>query len=299
MLVLFRTMFTRSAVFRSCVVAVVAVASVFLVHATARAEVEYCPAAVTMNPIGVADNEPSTTYSVLLAGESARVVTGDVAMHTSDGNWFTAHFANVPLTAYKEQWQTGFGGFVRTDYVSPTLYVKFPQPVSIASDFVSDAQATDETVFGWSAKGVVACPGKGDKKPKPASKGAPHLMNPVAQMKLPPTSTSQILPTAVAAAPGPTDCDVPFRDAASIAVAQAEYPRGDVPMDGNPYHTSLVAVALNSKGRIDDAWIWGTSGDRFMDGAALRAARLSTYRPARAFCSNVPGIYLFHVDFEQ
>jgi TonB family protein len=92
------------------------------------------------------------------------------------------------------------------------------------------------------------------------------------------------------------NCAVPFADA---FVSHAENP--DYPVQlrnaGVPASVTVVEVGVSATGTIDDAWIYVPSGYAQFDGAALLSAKNSTYHPARSFCQDVPGQYLFRAEF--
>ncbi len=63
--------------------------------------------------------------------------------------------------------------------------------------------------------------------------------------------------------------------------------------------TSLVRVDLDAGGRLTAAATAASSGNRWLDAAALESARLSTYRAEIRDCHAVAGSYLISVGFSD
>jgi protein TonB len=62
--------------------------------------------------------------------------------------------------------------------------------------------------------------------------------------------------------------------------------------------TVKVKVDLDSSGSVVGTSIYASSGSMDLDNAALAAARQTRYAPEKRDCKNVPGSYLFTVDFQ-
>jgi TonB family protein len=62
--------------------------------------------------------------------------------------------------------------------------------------------------------------------------------------------------------------------------------------------TVEVEVVVGPAGKVSRAWIYKSSGDTAIDGAALHAARESTYSPKLVNCRPTEGNYLFRADFQ-
>ncbi len=62
--------------------------------------------------------------------------------------------------------------------------------------------------------------------------------------------------------------------------------------------TVKVKVDLDASGAVLGASIYESSGSMELDRAALAAARRSSYAPEERECKDVPGSYLFTVDFQ-
>lgn len=89
-------------------------------------------------------------------------------------------------------------------------------------------------------------------------------------------------------------------------------PGCDVPasIDGNPFFEmpriaveqgvsglAKVRIDITSTGRLASEELYGTSGNRWLDQAALLSARLTHYTAETANCERVAGTYLFEVEF--
>lgn len=62
--------------------------------------------------------------------------------------------------------------------------------------------------------------------------------------------------------------------------------------------TAMVKVDLTATGDLANVSIEKSSGNPFLDDAALRAVRASRFAPEIDDCTNVAGSYLVEVDFE-
>lgn len=63
--------------------------------------------------------------------------------------------------------------------------------------------------------------------------------------------------------------------------------------------TAQVKVDLAATGAVLGVEIYKTAGNLFLDRAAMRAARASTYKAETRACESVGGSYLFTVEFQQ
>jgi protein TonB len=100
------------------------------------------------------------------------------------------------------------------------------------------------------------------------------------------------------AQPDPTEtprpaCSQPDVEAKAVDTVNAEMPEGAAGATG----TAQVLVRLRSSGAVDGVSIYRSTGNAFLDRAALVAARQSTYAPEIRACEAVGGSYLFTVDF--
>jgi len=62
--------------------------------------------------------------------------------------------------------------------------------------------------------------------------------------------------------------------------------------------TAEVEVALSASGSVQSASIYKSTGNQSLDQEALRAARQSSYFPAKENCAPVPGHYKYVVEFQ-
>ncbi len=75
-----------------------------------------------------------------------------------------------------------------------------------------------------------------------------------------------------------------------------------VPEIARGTHTSgesLVRIDLDAGGRLRGASMHHSSGNRWLDLAAMESARLSSYRPEVQNCVHVGGSYLIAVDITE
>jgi protein TonB len=102
------------------------------------------------------------------------------------------------------------------------------------------------------------------------------------------------LPPAPAPTPKPA-CSAPDIPAKALDAVTPEAPP-DTPVSDV---TAKVEVTLDATGAVVATKIFSSTGYLQLDNAALRAARESRYAPEERDCKNVPGSYLFTVDFQD
>jgi TonB family protein len=102
------------------------------------------------------------------------------------------------------------------------------------------------------------------------------------------------LPPAPTPTPKPA-CSAPDIPAKAIDAVTPEAPP-DVPSSGV---TAKVEVALDATGAVVGTKMYTSTGYMQLDHAALEAARESRYAPEEHDCKNIPGSYLFTVDFQD
>ncbi len=280
---------------------------VLFVHARAEAMVEYCPAMVTMSPAGAPGAAPgaaprASTYALWLSASTPRNVSGRAAIHT-DAGWYVVNVPETALTQVTQQWKDRYVQFSRRVAQSAPLFVSFPKPVSVASAFMLNAKTQGETQLGWDAKGTVQCSPQIDRLERPRSNRQlaptgmqPHLISPLFVAPQPPAS-AQVLPAMLSSGPGDTSCPVPFRDAKAFNLPRVPYPEA-AKYRSVKYGDAFVEVAISATGSVDDAWIFAPTGSPPLDQAAVRAAKMTSYKPAIAFCQKVPSIYSFLSEFK-
>lgn len=110
--------------------------------------------------------------------------------------------------------------------------------------------------------------------------------------------TASPAPTATPRPPAPSPtatCAVPHADARAVHVVEAEYPAQAVTLRASG--TVLVRITLTAAGAVADASVYRSAHNRFLDQAAVEAARASTYAPEEVQCVPVGGVDLFRADF--
>jgi|SRR5947209_2844401 len=92
-------------------------------------------------------------------------------------------------------------------------------------------------------------------------------------------------------------CALPFASAAVTAAVPADLPA--IAAGQNVTGTTEVRIVLDPGGRLTEQSVLASSGNRWIDGAALAAARQSRYRAEVRDCAPVGGTYAFVVDFTR
>ncbi len=290
----------RVSIYRAIVISCVMVGlAVSVTCGRASAYAEYCPTHVQSYAVpGSNASAPSDLYAYRLAAFSRRAVRGTVTIKTNDG-WFTAAFPSVRLTEQTLHMRGRTSVYTRMVFRSPALYVRFPHPVTVQYLYVGDAQARGDRIFGWDAKGDVTCqaPAGIGVRNTPMHAHPDTLIDAKHVLQAPPGPNDVVATAAIASAPGPLDCKVPFQ------YAVATHPVvPDVPLamqDGRYRGVVKIEIAVGANGSLDDAWVYSPSGYRDFDEAALSAVRKSTFKAGRSFCSAEPGLYLFRVNFNM
>lgn len=262
----------------------VLVSLMYLLHGRANAAAEICPATLDAAPQRVA----AGVYEYRLSAMSDRSVTGIIRLQTPSG-WYNAVFTGVKL--HQKPAQTINDDQVQLSMlnalVSDPQYVKLPSDVPVSYAYVSQAQASGETVFGWDKAGVMPC------EPIPQTQ-----LNPAADPAAAPASSTVIAQAHAIDTQFTTTCEKPFAQLKPSSSPQLQLPAMFQNMYTQPPGgTTIVAVAADNKGGIIDAWVWQPSGTPALDQAAVSEARRSTYAPARAFCRSVSDYYLFRVNW--
>ena len=103
------------------------------------------------------------------------------------------------------------------------------------------------------------------------------------------------LPSAPISSDPSQACAIANGPAALINYVRPQYP--DAARMEGASGTALVLVNVDAQGFNRSQRIFKSSGNAMLDQAALTAARNSTYQPAFAQCTPVPGQYLFRADF--
>jgi len=280
---------------RAALLSLVAFGAIALTQASARAEIEFCPAGLNgLHPLQAAKGEPAALFSYTLTALGPRTVTGQLAVQTDRG-WFTAPVPSSLLTRHESHYVSRLQDFTRVDFVSPLLYVQFPEAIKIQNVWIRSARAIGDGEFGWEAQGTVPCNPPGEARsvtfaPIPDLKVSSKTSIDYTVLPAP----GSIVPQAVASTPlESTDCPKPFVSATTVHVVSPEYPYAF----SRPSGVSIIAVAIEGNGTLRDAWVWGSSGDAGYDAAALASAARTTYSGATAFCRPVAQTFLFRARF--
>jgi TonB family protein len=94
-----------------------------------------------------------------------------------------------------------------------------------------------------------------------------------------------------------TACAAPFASAAITAAAPADLPA--IAAGQNVTGTTAVRIVLDPGGRLTEHSVLASSGNRWIDQAALAAARQSRYSAEVRECAPTGGAYAFIVDFTR
>jgi TonB family protein len=120
----------------------------------------------------------------------------------------------------------------------------------------------------------------------------------------------QVSPASALTTATPSITLVPL-SAPHVAVVEGR-PGCDAPaaVDGNPFFemptiaadmgisgTSQVKIDLTSDGKLAAAQLFESSGNRWLDQAALRSAKMTRYTSETVSCEHVAGSYLYEVQF--
>jgi TonB family protein len=102
------------------------------------------------------------------------------------------------------------------------------------------------------------------------------------------------------AAPSSTSLSTCKTQAAPAAISipvPVDYP--DIAAEQNRSGTAVIQVNLADTGALREATLFESSGNQFLDRAAMLAARQQTYSPQIVRCESVGGSYLVNVDFQR
>lgn len=293
----------KSLLFRVLVCAAVLIGA----QRPAHAMVEFCPAQLEYTRVGTesAQSDPATLFGLNLSALGARTITSATIAFDTSAGWYTMNLPDVTLAAKQRHYTSKWVSFVRRDYVSPPFYVRFPQALTIRNAWVYSAAAQDDGAFGWHAMGLVSCDPPAEASPeqrkrfKTAGKDRTYTLDPADEDRLSdaPAATALVLAAQPSKPLEISDCAEPFREATVDKQVEPQYP-SEAARAGAGISITSVEVAIEPNGTLQEAWVWGPSGFRAFDDAALAAARNSTYKNARAYCKDVPGRYFFRVTFD-
>jgi len=265
----------------------------------ALAITEYCPAGVTaFHPL---DGQGSASlFAYALKAEGARSVTATVMVHTNLG-WFEVRTASAtPLVKFNFDYSDKFVEFTRTSYQSAPLYVRFSQPVSLVSYFVSEAQASGDSQFGWDAKGNVTCSApagleSGSKFTPDSLPIGVTISDARTDLDVQPPLQVAIASASITSAPGSTACEHPFSQPKTTHIESPDFPMREA--QNGLGGVTWIELAVSASGALDDAWIFAPSGSHALDMAAMEAMRKTTFQAGTAFCVPAPKILMFGGEF--
>lgn len=270
-----------------------------LSHGRAQALTEFCPAGMSIKPVGtngdgLLGDTTASLYGFELTAMGARTVSGTLAFDTDKG-WYTAQVPAVPLAAKVRHYSTPYVKYTEQDFVSQRMYVRFPNDVRLFNTWLYRAAASDDGPFGWQARGTVSCMPRPKRDIRTKRRRSPLIkLDPADDDRLSdaPRASSTVLDAKASSALFSENCPEPFKDAVATAPVTPQWPIGLRPAAET---SSVVMVAVNADGSVADAWIDGPSGYQQFDAEAVDAAKHSKYTGALAYCQAVPGTYLFNV----
>lgn len=109
---------------------------------------------------------------------------------------------------------------------------------------------------------------------------------------------AQTAPSTVSSPGASPPCAQPYREGSVIDPAFASYPR-EAATQGLISVTVLVKVVIEADGSVSSATITKSSGNMYLDQAALKAARDTTYSPRIVNCVATRGSFLYKAVFGQ
>lgn len=92
-------------------------------------------------------------------------------------------------------------------------------------------------------------------------------------------------------------CRIPFMDVELSQRVSPRYPE-NARLHPGSVAVVLVLLTVDPTGAVLRASVSHSSGDVFVDEAAIAAARTSTYRPKIVDCEAAAGTYIFRADFK-
>lgn len=274
-----------------------------LAHCPASAMVEYCPARLSFEHV-----QDRTALAFILSALGPRTITSATLAFDTTAGWYTVALPKITLLEKDRHYSGPAMNYVRHEWVTPVMYVEFPAQLTVSHAWPYEIAVQDDPYFGWDVKGNFICPPPAAPSPeqlrteKKPTRPIMYGLDPKDDDNLSdPPSAASIVFHAASSNPLEDDihCAEPFREAEVSSQARPEYPSLLVSEGWSGVAMSNIAVALQSDGLLRDEWIWGPSGLDLFDTSALKAAKLSQYTGARAYCRPVPSMYLFRVTFSQ
>ncbi len=125
---------------------------------------------------------------------------------------------------------------------------------------------------------------------------APGIPEPPSDATLGPEATQ----APATPSPSPTATPKPACSAPDVPARAIDAITPPAPPDAQGAQGQVkVRVDLDAQGNVTGTAPYSSSGNPLLDMAAVRAARGSRYAPEQRDCKNVPGSYLFTVDFQE
>jgi hypothetical protein len=263
----------------------------------AQAATEFCPAELTGPYTRSSERDVAVQYYNLRA-LGPREIEGTIVAET-DAGWFIWKQQPVRLTRIT---YTSTTWSVRTKMVraqSPEMSVVFPTVVNVRRAWVAFATTHGDATFNWDARGKVACDPP-DFAALDSPGVAPSRQTPQRDDPTPAPAPAPATAVKIAEPLPMKSCSHPFLPAGVRDAVQPVMPAmlggGEVVFRPT---VSLIEVAIDSNGKLVDAWVFAQSGYPKLDEAALTAARKTTYAPAISYCRPVNGTYLYRSDFTK
>lgn len=184
-----------------------------------------------------------------------------------------------PVEAKAEQTPTPMRVVIEVPPPTPTPKPEVTKPKPVPSQAAAAPPNVTPPRTQPNAGPPVAAPG-------PVTTGSPGLGI---------DGTGTPVPSSAPTEPPKPACSVHDTPASVSNVVSPETPESADGQGG----TAQVRVSLASSGAVVGVAIYKSTGNMLLDRAALRAARVSTYRAETRDCAQVGGDYLFTVDFTQ
>jgi len=166
-----------------------------------------------------------------------------------------------------------------------------PQPKPQTHVAVHSVMHAPELQYHTTTKGAQSQPRVAVAPPGPPGGNGPGPDYPITQPGTPaPAETPEpVIPT-----PSCTEPDVAAHVVNAITPDTPELARQEG-LNG----VTEVRVDLRPDGTVDSVSVYRSSGSTLLDGAALRAAKASTYAAASHDCRNLSGSYIFKAEFDN
>jgi TonB family protein len=266
--------------------------ALLLMVVPAQAATEFCAATVsTFIPIhntavSKTDLGTDTEFGFKLRAETARTIDATLAVYAG-GDLYELRLHRIALSVHTETEKLDPGNsdasLVRTVFESTPMYFRFAKAMTADAAWISEA-------------GVDGAP---KSCPTMPYAGIADQSRAATISDVPPATVR-----AMAATDAPRirleahvdagACATKFVPAKGQLLVAPDFPEV---ARGNNHMIAIATVALDSAGKVADAWIVGSSGSPEVDAATLRAAKASTYLPAEFLCVPISGLFTFRANF--